>query len=134
MITQDFVDVVLVSGESDSHFWGRLSEAVVGVQLRDWNDESESRFRQRILTAREEVERDVQDLIDEDKAITFSIEMPESGKIDYRFRSSDLSTQGQRILQNFKSTMQVAGRPLSIDERRKVALAFIVHIMGEDLE
>ena len=134
MITQDFVDVVLVSGESDSHFWGKLSEAVVGVRLRDWNDESESRFRQRILTAREEVERDVQDLIDEDKAITFSIEMPESGKIDYRFRSSDLSTQGQRILQNFKSTMQVAGRPLSIDERRKVALAFIVHIMGEDLE
>ena len=134
MITQDFVGVVFASEKNDGHFWNNISEAVVGIQLRDWNDESESRFRQRILTAREEVERDVQDLIDEDKAITFSIEMPESSKVDFRFRSSDLSPQGQRILQNFKSTMQVAGRPLSIDERRKVALAFIVHIMGEELE
>ena len=134
MITQDFVDVVLASAENDKPFWSRLSEAVVGIQLRDWNDESESRFLERILTAREEVGRDVLDMIEDDKAITLSIEMPESSKIDFRFRSSDLSPQGQRILQNFKSTMQVAVRPLSIDERRKVALAFIVHIMGEDLE
>jgi len=76
----------------------------------------------------------VQDLIEDEKAINFSIEMPDSGKSDFRFRSSDLSPQGQRILQNFKSTMEVAGRPLSIDERRKVALAFMVHIMGEKLE
>lgn len=134
LITQDFVDVVSSTQKTDNHFWNRLSTAVVGVQLRDWNDESENRFRDRILTAREEVERDVQDLIEDEKAINFSIEMPESGKSDFRFRSSDLSPQGQRILQNFKSTMEVAGRPLSIDERRKVALAFIVHIMGEKLE
>ena len=134
MITQDFVDVVLKSDENDSHFWNGLAEALVGVILRDWNDESEKRFYDRMHTAREEVKRDVQDLIEEDKAISFSIEMPETGKQDFRFRSSDLSVQGQRILQNFKSTMLVAGRPLSIDERRKVALAFIVHIMGEDID
>lgn len=134
IITQDFVDVVLATEANDNRFWSSLSEAVVGIQLRDWNDESEDRFRQRILKAREEVERDVRDLIEEEKAITFSIEMPESDRIDFRFRSSDLSPQGQRILQNFKSTMHVAGRPLSIDERRKVALAFIVHIMGDDIE
>ncbi|MCY3866047.1 MAG: hypothetical protein OXG68_11465 [Chloroflexi bacterium] len=134
LITQDFVDVVSSTEETDNHFWNRLSTAAVGIQLRDWNDESESRFRERILTARDEVERDVQDLIEDEKAINFSIEMPDSGKSDFRFRSSDLSPQGQRILQNFKSTMAVAGRPLSIDERRKVALAFIVHIMGEELE
>ena len=134
LITQDFVDVVSSTQETDNQFWNRLSSAVVGVQLRDWNDESESRFRQRILIARDEVERDVQDLIEDEKAINFSIEIPDSGKSDFRFRSSALSPQGQRILQNFKSTMEVAGRPLSIDERRKVALAFIVHIMGEELE
>ena len=134
LITQDIVDVVTSTQESDNYFWNRLSTAVVGVQLRDWNDESENRFRERIVSARDEVERNVQDLIEDEKAINFSIEMPESGKSDFRFRSSDLSPQGQRILQNFKSTMDVAGRPLSIDERRKVALAFIVHIMGEELE
>ena len=134
MITQDFVDVILSAGKNDHLFWNQLSEAVVGIQQRDWNDESEARFQQRILSAREEVERDVRDLIDEEKAIAFSIEVPEKPKFDFRFRSSDLSPQGQRILQNFKSTMQVAGRPLSMDEKRKVALAFMVHIMGEDLE
>lgn len=134
MITQDFVDVVLHSSENDTHFWNNLAEALVGVTLRDWNDESESRFRERALTAREEIEQDVADLIDEDKAITLSIEIPETDKQDFRFRSSDLSSQGQRILQNFKSTMQVAGRPLHIDEKRRVALAFMVHIMGEDID
>jgi hypothetical protein len=132
LITQDFVDVVLNTEADDSQFWNKLSVALVGVTLRDWNDESESRFRERLIAAREEIERDVQDLIEGDKAITFSIEMPETGKQDFRFRASDLSSQGQRILQNFKSTMQVAGRPLSIDEKRKVALAFIIHIMGDD--
>ena len=134
LITQDFVDVVSSTQESDNYFWNRLSTAVVGVQLRDWNDESEDRFREKIVAARDEVERNVRDLIEDEKAINFSIEMPESDRSDFRFRSSDLSPQGQRILQNFKSTMDVAGRPLSIDERRKVALAFIVHIMGEELE
>lgn len=134
LITQDFVDVVSSTQESDNYFWNKLSTAVVGVQLRDWNDESENRFRERIVSARDEVERNVQDLIEDETAINFSIEMPESGRSDFRFRSSDLSPQGQRILQNFKSTMDVAGRPLSMDERRKVALAFIVHIMGEELE
>lgn len=134
LITQDFVDVILETPENDSQLWNKLSEAVIGVPLRDWSDETEKRFQERVLNARAEIERDLQELIEEDKAITFSIEMPEQGKQDFRFRSSDLSAQGQRILQNFKSTMQVAGRPLSIDERRKVGLAFLIHIMGDELD
>jgi hypothetical protein len=86
-----------------------------------------------VAPARDEVERDVRELIEEDKAVSFAIQLPDEDPREFRFRSSDLTQHGLRLLQNFKSTMEIAGRPLSVDERRKIALAFLVHVMGEDL-
>jgi len=57
--------------------------------------------------------------------------VPEVGERTYRFRPADLSPQGQRILQNFKSTLKIAGRPLSPDERRQVVLTLLHHVLGE---
>lgn len=131
-LTQNVVNVLQGINENDGLFWNHMSEAVLGVSLRDWNDNSEVRFRDELCKARDEVERDVKELIEEDKAITFAIQLPDDDPREFRFRSSDLSQHGQRLLQNFKSTMGIAGRPLSIDERRKIALAFLVHVMGED--
>jgi len=131
-LTQNVVNALLSSSENDGLFWNQMSEAVLGVPLKDWNDNSESRFRQELCKARDEVERDVKELVEEDKSISFAIQLPDEELREFRFRSSDLSQHGQRLLQNFKSTMGIAGRPLSIDERRKIALAFLVHVMGED--
>jgi hypothetical protein len=133
-LTQNVVNVLRESGENDGLFWNRMSEAVLGVTLRDWNDNSETRFYEELRKARDEVERDVQELIEEDKAVSFAIQLPDEAPREFRFRSSDLTQHGLRLLQNFKSTMEIAGRPLSVDERRKIALAFLVHVMGEDLD
>ena len=46
--------------------------------------------------------------------------------------SFELSPQGQRILQNFKSTLKIAGRPLSPDEQRQVILALFHYVLGEE--
>lgn len=134
-LAQNLVNAILETDEHDGLFWSRVSEAVLGVALRDWNDSSEQRFCERLLEARDEIARDVNELIEQDKAITFSIQMPDDNEIqDYRFRSSELTPHGQRLLQNFKSTMSIAGRPLTADEKRKIALAFLMHIMGENLD
>lgn len=132
--TQNFVNVLVRTRENDGLFWNYASDAVLGISLKDWNDNSEARFSDELRNVREEVERDVHELIEEDKAVFFAIQMPEAESREFRFRSSDLSQQGLRLLQNFKSTMDIAGRPLSVDERRKIALAFLIHIMGEELD
>src|SRR5690606_36639539 len=111
-----------------------MSEAVLGVPLRDRNDNSEERFQMEMSKERDEGERDVHELMEEDKTVSFAIQLPDSEPRGFRFRSSELSQHGQRLLQNFKSTMEIAGRPLSVDERRKIALAFLVHVMGDDLD
>ena len=133
-LTQNVVNLLLNTDTTDAQFWNHMSEAVLGVSLRDWNDNSEERFQAELLKARDEVERDVHELIEEDKAVSFAIQLPDDEPREFRFRSSDLSQHGQRLLQNFKSTMEIAGRPISVDERRKIALAFLVHVMGEDLD
>ena len=133
-LTQNFVNVLLEIEENDGHFWSHMSEAVLGVSLKDWNDNSEERSYAELCKARDEVERDVHELIEEDKAVSFAIQLPDDQTREFRFRASDLSQHGQRLLQNFKSTMEIAGRPLSVDERRKIALAFLVHVMGEELD
>lgn len=133
-LTQNVVNLLLDSDTADAQFWNHMSEAVLGISLRDWNDNSEERFQAELVKARDEVERDVHELIEEDKAVSFAIQLPDAEPREFRFRSSDLSQHGQRLLQNFKSTMEIAGRPLSVDERRKIALAFLVHVMGADLD
>jgi len=133
-LTQNVVNILLDTSENDGSFWNQMAEAVLGVTLKDWNDNSETRFYDELRKARDEVERDVKELTEEDKAVLFAIHLPDDEPREFRFRSSDLSQHGQRLLQNFKSTMEIAGRPLSVDERRKIALAFLVHVMGEELD
>lgn len=133
--TQELVNVIQHASESDAQFWDKASYAVEGISLRDWNDRTEERFYTRLHEAREEVERGVQELIEENEnVVALSLKVTEGQTYEFRFRSSDLTTQGQRILQNFKSTMEIAGRPLSIDERRQIAVAFLIHMMGDDIE
>ena len=134
LVTQDLVDTISTAKEGDGQFWDKISRAALGIHLRDWNDDSEERFREKLLTAREEVEREIQELIEEDRVVILSLQLPDEAPHDYRFRASDLSSQGRRLLQNFKSTFEIAGRPLSSDEKRQIAVAFLAYVMGEDVE
>ena len=69
-------------------------------------------------------------LPEEGEMIQLQIQLPDAIEHQYRFRAADLSPQGQRILQNFKSTLRIAGRPLSPDERRQVVLALLHSVLG----
>jgi len=134
MITQDFINTLAAAKNGDGQFWDKASVALLGIQLRDWNDTSEERFYERLLSAREEVEREVQELIEEDAVVALSLQLPNTSAQDYRFRYSDLSTQGKHLLQNFKSTLEIAGRPLTMDEKRQIAVAFLTYVMGEEID
>lgn len=133
IITQQFVETARRSADWNGQFWDQMSVAVTGVHLRDWTDKSETSFYEKLKDARDEIKREAEELHRDERVVTISLALPESGPQTYRFRSSGLSAQGLRILQNFKSTMEISGRPLTVDEKRQIAVAFLSHMMGEEI-
>lgn len=133
LITQEFVVTLIRIDNADGQLWDKLAKAMTGVHLRDWTDQSETRFRDALLTARQSVEREVQELVAEESVVALSLQLPNHTEHEFRFRSADLSAQGKRLLQNFMSTLEIAGRPLSVDEKRQIAVAFLLHVMGEEV-
>jgi hypothetical protein len=132
--TEQLVAIALDNRGANGQFWDKLSTAVMGVHLRDWSDQTETSFYNTVNKLHTDVEREVQQLVAEEEVVAITIQLPDETQREFRFRSSDLSSQGKRILQNFKSTMEIAGRPLSADERRQIAVAFLFHMMGETVE
>jgi hypothetical protein len=115
---------------NDGQIWQLLSKAVLGVPLYDWSDQSEETFKQKLLEIKERVEREVLVLAQDEAVVRLSISLPDQGEQIYRFRPSELSEHGQRILQNFQSTLEIAGRPLSTDERRQIVLTLLHSVLG----
>jgi len=129
---EGLVQVIRACDDSQAPFWDRLSQQLIGIALRDWSDRSEEIFKMQLLETREWIEREVLGLAEESETIQLHIRLPDASEQTYRFRPTDLSPQGQRLLQNFKSTFRIAGRPLSPDERRQVVLALLHHVLGEE--
>jgi hypothetical protein len=112
-------------------FLDTLAQVVSGLSLYDWNDDSVITFQNTLLDLKQRVEREVLELTQEEHAVTLQLTIPGEDAQDFRFRPSELSPQGQRILQNFKSTLDIAGRPLSPDERRQIVIALLHTVLNE---
>lgn len=126
---QRFVDTVQDTGDN-GRFWERMSYTLLGISTADWNDKSVSSFKQALVAIRQRLQNELLAIEAEEDTIELRINHPKEGELVYRFRPSDLSDQGQAVLENFKSTMAVSGRSISPDERRQVALAFLNYILN----
>jgi len=130
-LAQRLVQIAQQDGTSqEGLFWDKLSKAILGIALNDWNDRSYENFKQNLLEAKERIEYEVFELAEDSTVVKLSVLLPAKDEQTYRFRPSNLSPQGQRILQNFKSTLEIAGRPLSPDEKRQIVLALLDFVMG----
>lgn len=133
--TQAFVDCALQSERQPGMFWNDLSVAITGVHIRDWTDKSEDKFRSMLRDVRSEIEIETQALSAEDSSATaISIRLPASSSLSYRFRTASITQHGQHVLQNLKSTMDIAGRPLASDEKRQIAVNLLRYVMGDSLD
>lgn len=132
IMTQQFVNTIARANGASGQFWDDISQSVTGLHLRDWNDKSEEKFYSALRNCHADVEREVEELLQEETVVAISVYM--SGQeSEFRFRASELSPHGKRLLQNFKSQMEISGRPLSVDERRQIAVAFLYYMMGEEI-
>lgn len=119
------------------NFWDTLAKQIVGTSPRDWDDQKETNFYEILLSGKRRVERELLLLTDEAQdIIEVTIQtLAEAGNItNYRLEEVELSEQGQLILENFKSTLLTSGRPLSLNEKRQIALEFLRHMLGNDNE
>lgn len=134
-LAQSLVDVLCRECPMDDDlFWGRVSEVVLGIPVYDWSDQSIDIFQKNLLDIKERIEREVLELSEDESVIELDILLPDQGALSYRFRPANLTAQGERVLQNFRSTLEVAGRPLSPDERRQIVLELLRHVLGEPRE
>src|SRR5438128_321430 len=113
----------------EGFFWEQLSKVILGITLNDWNDRSFENFKRSLVEAKDRTEREIFELAADESSVKLSVSLPTKDAQTYRFRPSNLSPQGQRILQNFKSTLEIAGRPLSPDEKRQIVLALLDYVM-----
>lgn len=129
-IAQGLVQIVQRSEVlQGSSFWEHLSKVMLGIAPVDWNDQSLENFKHNLAEAKERAEREIFELAVDESTVKLSVSLPTKEAQSYRFRPSNLSPQGQRILQNFKSTLEIAGRPLSPDEKRQIVLALLDYVM-----
>jgi len=118
---------------SPGQFWNTLARKIIGQSPRDWNDRSEETFRRQLQEAKAEVERELLGLtVEAEQAVEVNLNQGLNERAAYRFRQVTLSQQGRRLLEHFKSTMAISGRPLSPDERRQVALEFLRYVLEDE--
>lgn len=114
-------------------FWDTVGRRLIGQAPRDWNDQSEELFYRALREAKAEVERELLGLTaTPEEAAEIHLNLRGEKGATYRFRQVELSKQGERLLEHFKSIMAVSGRPLSPDERRQVAVEFLRYVLHDD--
>jgi hypothetical protein len=109
-----------------------LARRLVNLAPRDWSDSGEEHFYHVLREARATAEAEIAGLVAATESV-LEVQVRADGQSSvYRFRRVPLSETGQRILQNFRSTLKTTGRLLSADEKRQLAVLLLESILGKE--
>lgn len=128
---QALVDIALNASDADAVL-EVLARRIVNTAPRDWSDSGEEHFYRVLREAKSAAEREVSDLTAESESVLQVAVQAGEQPAAYRFRQVPLSEAGQRILQNFKSTLETTGRVLSADEKRQLAVLLLEYVLGKE--
>ncbi|MGC8960078.1 MAG: hypothetical protein ACP5OO_09885, partial [Chloroflexia bacterium] len=128
---QALVDIALNASDADAVL-EVLARRIINTAPRDWTDSGEAYFYRVLQEAKAAAEREVSDLTAASESV-LQVTLQAGGQpAAYRFRQVPLSEAGQRILQNFKSTLETTGRVLSADEKRQLAVLLLEYVLGKE--
>jgi len=129
---QALVDIAINAADPDA-LLDMLGRRVAGAAPRDWPDSGEERFYHTLNEAKLAAERQIAGLaVPAESVLQVNVQTGERPAQPYRFQQVALSDAGQRILQNFKSTLETTGRVLSDDEKRQLAVLLLEYVLGEE--
>ncbi|MBC7228252.1 MAG: hypothetical protein H5T61_13655 [Thermoflexales bacterium] len=131
MRAQALVDFARDASNPDT-FLDRLARRLGNIAPRDWNDTGEEHFYRTLREARAAAEQEIVGLAATDENILEVQIQTDQRTSVHRFRRVPLSETGQRILRNFKSTLETTGRMLSTDEKRQLVLLLLEHVLGRE--
>ena len=128
---QALVDIARSATDGDS-LWDLLARRLVNLAPRDWSDSGEEHFYRVLQEARAAAEAEIAGLAAATESV-LEVQVRADGQSSvYRFRRVPLSDTGQRILQNFRSTLKTTGRLLSADEKRQLAVLLLESVLGKE--
>lgn len=129
---QALLEIALTAPSSDA-FLDTLARRITGVAPRDWTDSGESAFYHSLAEAKATAEREVAGFAGvAERVLQVRVQVGERQLEPYWFQRVTLSDVGERIFQNFKTTLETTGRLLSADERRQLAVLLLKYMMGDE--
>ena len=136
IMAEGVIAVIHEAGEGRSpvrevDFLDQLAHCIVGLPLRDWSDETEEAFCNRLLDVKARIERELQARArTPEHLIEVTLRVPGQDVQRFQFQNTDLSPTARLLLENLKGTLDIVGRALSPDERRRIAVAFLDHVLN----
>ncbi|MCL4254567.1 MAG: hypothetical protein KJ043_12415, partial [Anaerolineae bacterium] len=82
---QQFITIILNNSQEDALFWDKLGKAIIGNHIRDWTDQSETRFYNDVQKAHIAIEQEVQELVAEESVVAISLQLPDNTEHEFRF-------------------------------------------------
>ncbi|MDQ7029053.1 MAG: aminotransferase class V-fold PLP-dependent enzyme [Ardenticatenia bacterium] len=136
IVVEQVIAVIRQAGEGplparEGDLLDRLAHCIVGLPLRDWSDETEESFCHRLLDVKARIERELQARAEApEHLIEVTLRVPGQDTQRFQFHNADLSPAGRLLLENLKGTLDIVGRALSPDERRRIAVAFLDYVLN----
>ena len=115
---------------STDNFLDNLAERIVGLPTRDWTDETETQFRQRLTEVKSRIEEELYNRSSNpQELVEISLRLPNNAEKTYQFRHAEMSEHARLLAENLKRTVDITGRALSADEKRRIGVELLRYVL-----
>jgi len=112
------------------NFLDNLVERIVGLPTRDWTDETETQFRQRLTEVKSRIEEELYNRSSNpQELVEISLRLPNNEEKTYQFHHAEMSEHAKLLMENLKRTVEIAGRALSADEKRRIGVELLRYVL-----
>ncbi len=129
-----FVDALVAVADADvppdEDFVECLGRRMIGLPLHDWGDHTEAQFQARLIAARDRIATElVERQGNTDDMFDGIVHLPGGESVQFQFKQAEISVHAKNLLTNLKNTIEITGRALSVDERRRIGLEVLRHVL-----
>ena len=123
VIVESLVLVATTDTPPQEDFAEYLGWKLMGLPLQDWGQHTEVEFEERLAKARDRVIAELTEQHDDTGALVrVAVSLPDGTALQAQFAETPLSSAAQHLLTNLKRTIDITGRAMTIDERRRIGV------------
>jgi hypothetical protein len=128
------VDSLIAVSQTDippnEDFAEYVGRRMIGLSLYDWGDHTEVEFGNRLAVARDRIVSELaQPHTSTAEMYDVAIRLPSGDSLSFEFMEAELSEHARNLLTNLKMTIEITGRALSADERRRIGVELLRYVL-----